>query len=74
MKKFCLAVSLSCISIATVFALPKVAVLDVIAQKGIDPSVIVPITESIMEEVVGTRAYMVLDRAYLRRCWTWRMR
>ncbi len=47
------------------FALPKVAVLDLSVQKGIDPSVIAPVTESVMEEVVGSRAYVVLDRAYI---------
>jgi D-xylose transport system substrate-binding protein len=46
-------------------ALPKVAVLDIGAQKGIDPSVVVPVTETIMEETVGARAYVVLDRAYI---------
>jgi len=47
------------------FALPKVAVLDLSVQKGIDPSVVAPVTESVMEEVVGSRAYIVLDRAYI---------
>ncbi len=65
MKKLCLPLFLSCLSLTFLSALPKVAVLDIIAQKGIDASVIVPVTESIMEEVVGTRAYMVLDRAYV---------
>lgn len=46
-------------------ALPKVAVLDLVAQKGVDPSVIIPITESVMEEVVASRAYVVLDRAFI---------
>jgi basic membrane lipoprotein Med (substrate-binding protein (PBP1-ABC) superfamily) len=44
-------------------ASPKVAVLDVVAQKNIDPAAAAPITESIMEEVIATRAYVVLDRA-----------
>jgi basic membrane protein A and related proteins len=47
------------------FSLPKVAVLDIIAEKGIDASAAVPVTESVMEEIVGTRAYVVLDRAYV---------
>ena len=46
-------------------ALPKVAVLDLSVQKGIDASVVAPVTESLMEEVVGSRAYVVLDRAYI---------
>jgi raffinose/stachyose/melibiose transport system substrate-binding protein len=58
---------LACIvlSAAQLPALPKVAVLDLSLQKGIDAAVIVPVTESIMEEVVGARAYVVLDRAYI---------
>jgi basic membrane protein A and related proteins len=50
---------------APLAGLPKVAVLDILAQKGIDASVVVPVTESIMEQLVGTRAYVVLDRAYI---------
>jgi hypothetical protein len=41
---------------------PKVAVLDLTLQKGIDASVIASVTESVMEEVVDARAYVVLDR------------
>jgi raffinose/stachyose/melibiose transport system substrate-binding protein len=47
------------------WSLPKVAVLDLTVQKGIDASVVAPVTESVMEEVVGARAYVVLDRAYI---------
>ena len=57
------ALSLACTLGAA--ALPRVAVLDIAAQAGIDPSVVVPVTETIMEEVVGARAYVVLDRAYV---------
>ena len=65
MKKPALALLLGLCSLAVLAALPKVAVLDIIVQKGVDPSAVVPVTESIMEEVVGTRAYVVLDRAYV---------
>jgi TolB-like protein len=65
MKKPFLAAVVLLSSLYSLFGLPKVAVLDIIAQKGIDSSVVVPVTESIMEEVVGTRAYVVLDRAYI---------
>jgi D-xylose transport system substrate-binding protein len=64
MKK-CLFAFLAIFAAAALAALPKVAVLDISAQKGIDSSVVVPITETIMEEVVGVRAYVVLDRAYV---------
>ncbi len=47
------------------WTLPKVAVLDLTLQKGIDATVIAPVTESVMEEVVDARAYVVLDRAYI---------
>jgi simple sugar transport system substrate-binding protein len=65
MKKSFLASILALSVLAALSALPKVAVLDILAQKGIDVSAVVPITESIMEEVVATRAYIVLDRAYI---------
>jgi basic membrane protein A and related proteins len=56
---------LAVVSSLAATALPKVAVLDIIAQNGIDKSVEAPVTESIMEEVVATRAYVVLDRSYI---------
>jgi TolB-like protein len=46
-------------------ALPKVAVLDITAPKEMDQSIIVPITEMIMEEVVASNAYIVLDRSHI---------
>jgi simple sugar transport system substrate-binding protein len=46
-------------------ASPRVAVLDVVVSKEIDPSVIVPVTETIMEEMVSSRAYTVLDRSFV---------
>jgi basic membrane protein A len=46
-------------------ASPKVAVLDVIVSTGIDPSVIVPVTETIMEELVTSRSFTVLDRSFV---------
>jgi simple sugar transport system substrate-binding protein len=46
-------------------ASPKVAVLDVVVSKEIDPSVIVPVTETIMEELVSSRAFTVLDRSFV---------
>lgn len=49
----------------TLAALPKVAVLDVTLSKEVDQSLVVPVTETIMELVVGSKAYTVLDRAYV---------
>jgi basic membrane protein A len=65
MRKASCAVILAFASMVPLAALPKVAVLDISAQAGIDASVVVPVTETIMEEVVGARAYVVLDRAYV---------
>ncbi|MDP3178734.1 MAG: BMP family ABC transporter substrate-binding protein [Spirochaetaceae bacterium] len=65
MKKQLVSVFYSCIILLCLAALPRVAVLDIIALPGIDASVVVPVTETIMEEVVGARAYVVLDRAYV---------
>jgi formylglycine-generating enzyme len=42
---------------------PKIAVLDVAVPKNFDASVVVPVTESIIEEMVASKKYMVLDRA-----------
>jgi basic membrane protein A and related proteins len=55
---------LLCLPLA-VGALPKVAVLDITAQKDIDQSVVAPVTETIMGEIVASKAYTVLDRAYI---------
>jgi len=65
MRRRSLLAILPLVSLGTLMALPKVAVLDIAAQTGIDAAVVVPITETIMEEVVGARAYVVLDRAYV---------
>jgi basic membrane protein A len=48
-----------------IFASPKVAVLDVVVSTGIDPSVVVPITETIMEEIVSSKSFTVLDRSFV---------
>jgi hypothetical protein len=44
-------------------AQPKVAVLDAIVQKGIDSSVVIPVTEKVIERLVVSGRYTVLDRA-----------
>ncbi|MCX7041045.1 MAG: hypothetical protein NT005_18180, partial [Spirochaetes bacterium] len=48
-----------------VSALPKVAVLGIVVAKDIDQSVAIPITETVMEELVVSKAFMVLDRNYV---------
>lgn len=45
------------------WAEPKIAVLDAIVPKGIDQSVVVPVTEKIMERLVVSGRFMVLDRS-----------
>ncbi len=48
---------------AMMFALPQVAVLDTILSAGMDPAVKSPITDKIVEELVKSGKYKVLDRA-----------
>jgi D-xylose transport system substrate-binding protein len=61
---------LSCFPLFAVPARPTVAVVAIKIQKGMDASVIEPVTEAIMEEVVGSQAYTVLDRVYVDRVLT----
>lgn len=49
--------------IAHIPALPQVAVLDTILSAGMDPAVKSPITDKIVEELVKSGKYKVLDRA-----------
>lgn len=46
----------------TLFAQPKVAVLDAVIPDTMDSSVIVPVTDKIVEELVASGKYTVLDR------------
>lgn len=48
---------------AIMFALPQVAVLDTILSAGMDPAVKSPITDKIVEELVKSGKYKILDRA-----------
>ena len=48
---------------AMMFALPQVAVLDTILSVGMDPAVKSPIADKIVEELVKSGKYKVLDRA-----------
>jgi hypothetical protein len=48
---------------AVAWAQPKVAVLDTIIPQNMDPSIIVPTTEKIIERLVVSGRFTVLDRA-----------
>jgi TolB-like protein len=48
---------------ATVFAIPQVAVLDTILAAGTDPTVAGPVTDKIIEELIRSGKFVVLDRA-----------
>jgi TolB-like protein len=48
---------------AFVFAKPQVAVLDTILAAGMDKTVAAPITDKIIEELVNSGKYTVIDRA-----------
>lgn len=41
----------------------KIAVLDAVISRGIDSSVVIPVTEKVMERLVVSGRYIVLDRA-----------
>ncbi|UCF96044.1 MAG: hypothetical protein JSV89_12760 [Spirochaetaceae bacterium] len=45
------------------FSVPHVAVLDAILAPGIDPTVSVPVTDKIIEELVNSGKFTVIDRA-----------
>jgi TolB-like protein len=44
-------------------AVPQVAVLDAVLAAGIDPTVAAPITDKIIEELVNSRKFTIIDRA-----------
>jgi len=48
---------------AALFSVPQIAVLDAILAPGMDPAVAVPVTDKIIEELVKSGKYRVLDRA-----------
>ena len=45
------------------FSVPQVAVLNTILAAGIDPTVSVPVTDKIIEEMVNSGKFIVIDRA-----------
>jgi len=61
---------LGAITLALLLAMPtvaqeRIAVLDTELPRGIDPKVIIPVTEKIMEEFVRSKLFTVLDRAFI---------
>lgn len=46
-------------------ALPKIAVLDIMIPEGVNTAIVTPATESVMEELVMSKFFTVLDRAYI---------
>jgi len=51
------------LSAAAVFSVPQIAVLDAILAPGIDPTVALPVTDKIIEELVNSGKFTVIDRA-----------
>jgi TolB-like protein len=49
------------------YAVPQVAVLDAVLAAGIDPTVASPITDKIIEEMVNSGKFRVIDRANIER-------
>jgi hypothetical protein len=62
MRKACLACILALAALAA-WSQPKVAVLDTQVPQSIDQSVVIPTTEKIIERLVVSGRYTVLDRA-----------
>lgn len=61
---------LGAVALALALAIPaaaqeRIAVLDTELPKGVDPKVVIPITEKIMEEFVRSKLFTVLDRAFI---------
>ncbi len=61
---------LGAVALALALAIPaaaqeRIAVLDTELPKGVDPKVVIPITEKVMEEFVRSKLFTVLDRAFI---------
>ena len=48
---------------AAVFSVPQIAVLDTVLAPGIDPAAALPVTDKIIEELVNSGKFTVIDRA-----------
>jgi TolB-like protein len=63
-KSKIIAVVLTLLLVGTaVFSLPHVAVLDTILSAGMDPTAAMPVTDKIIEELLNSGKFTVLDRA-----------
>lgn len=62
MRKAAFAVFLAVSAVVVAWSQPKVAVLDAIIPQNMDPSVIVPATDKIIEKLVQSNRFTVLDR------------
>ncbi len=51
------------IGAAAVFSVPQIAVLDAVLAPGIDPAAALPVTDKIIEELVNSGKFTVIDRA-----------
>jgi hypothetical protein len=63
MKRVFLITAILVMAAAGLSAQPKVAVLDAVIPQNMDPSVVVPVTEKIVERLVVSGRFTVLDRA-----------
>lgn len=61
MKRLLLMLTLAALA-SLAYSLPTIAVLDALLEDNVDPSAKVPVTEKIIEEIVGSGKYTVLDR------------
>ncbi|MFA6508640.1 MAG: hypothetical protein WCT14_21250, partial [Treponemataceae bacterium] len=62
MRRFIIAAILSFSVAGALWAQPKVAVLDALVPNNIDQSVLIPVTEKIIERLVISGRFTVLDR------------
>jgi hypothetical protein len=63
MKKALFALLLTMAAVVSAWSQPKVAVLDAVIPQNMDPSVISPATDKIIEKLVQSNRFTVLDRA-----------
>jgi len=63
MKRVLLCVCALTLLAAAAWTQPKVAVLDAVVPKGINSSVVIPVTEKVIERLVNSGRFTVLDRA-----------
>lgn len=62
MKRIIAVVTMIVVCVGVTFGLPSIAVLDAILSEGVDSSVQIPVTEKVIEELVMSGKYTVLDR------------